>query len=60
LFGWSAGVCSPLVPEVTVAFSVGRWVISGAIELASELLDEPEFVTAWHTPPLTPSHDPLE
>jgi hypothetical protein len=58
--GWSAGACSPLVPEVMVAFSVDRCFISGAIAFASELLDEPEFVTAWHTPPDTPSHDPFE
>jgi hypothetical protein len=58
--GCSAGACSPLVPEVTVAFSVERCFISGAMVFASELVDEPEFVTAWQTPPDTPSHDPLE
>jgi hypothetical protein len=48
------------VPSVIVAFAVDFFCISGAMVFASELLDEPEFVTAWHTPPDTPSHDPLE
>jgi hypothetical protein len=66
--GWSwppAGACSscagvsPVVSEDTVAFAVDRAFISGAMVFASCPLDEPELVTAWHTPPDTPSHDPV-
>jgi hypothetical protein len=54
----SAGACSPVVPDVTVAFAVDRSATSGAITFASGPDEAPEFVTAWHTPPETPSHEP--
>jgi hypothetical protein len=47
-----------VVPDVTVAFAVERSATSGAITFASGPLEAPEFVTAWHTPPETPSHEP--
>jgi hypothetical protein len=56
---WSAGA-SPVVPEVTVAFSVERACTSGAMLFASGPEEAAEFVTAWHTPPETPSHEPSE
>jgi hypothetical protein len=56
----SGGACSPVVSEVTVAFVVDRACTSGAITFASGPLDAPELVTAWHTPPDTPSHDPSD
>jgi hypothetical protein len=54
----SAGAWSPVVPEVTVAFAVDRSATSGAITFASGPEEAPELVTAWHTPPATPSHEP--
>jgi hypothetical protein len=45
---------------VIVAFSVERCCISGAITLASGPVDEPEFVTATHSPPRTPLQEPME
>jgi hypothetical protein len=56
--GCSAGACPPVVSEVTVAFAVDRCATSGAMVFASCPVDEPELVTAWHTAPDTPSHDP--
>jgi hypothetical protein len=47
-----------VVPEVTVAFAVDRSATNGAIAFASGPLEAAEFVTAWQTPPDTPSHDP--
>jgi hypothetical protein len=58
--GCPAGGSSPVVPEVTVAFAVDRSATSGVITFASGPDEAPEFVTAWHTPPVTPSHDPSE
>jgi hypothetical protein len=58
--GCSAGACSPVVPEVTVAFAVERSATSGAITFASGPDEAPELVTAWHTPPETPSQEPSE
>jgi hypothetical protein len=58
--GCCAGACSPVVPEVTVALAVDRSATSGAITFASGPDEAPELVTAWHTPPETPSHDPSE
>jgi hypothetical protein len=49
-----------VVPEVTVAFAVDRSATSGAIAFASEPLEDAELVTAWHTPPDTPSQEPVE
>ena len=47
-----------MVSEATVAFAVERACISGAMVFASGPVEEPELVTAWHTPPDTPSHEP--
>jgi hypothetical protein len=58
--GCSAGACSPVVPEVTVAFAVDRSATSGAMLFASGPDEAAELVTAWHTPPDTPSHEPSE
>ncbi|GAA5129429.1 hypothetical protein GCM10023320_49890 [Pseudonocardia adelaidensis] len=61
--GCPSGTCSwasPVVPEATVAFAVERCSTSGAMLFASGPDDAAEFVTAWHTPPLTPSHEPSE
>lgn len=49
-----------MVPEVTVAFSVERACTSGAMLFASGPEEAAEFVTAWHTPPETPSQEPSE
>jgi hypothetical protein len=49
-----------VVPEVTVAFAVERSATKGAITFASGPDDAPELVTAWHTPPETPSQEPSE
>jgi hypothetical protein len=56
----SAGAWSPVVPEVTVAFSVDRACTSGAMLFASGADDAAELVIAWHTPPETPSQEPSE
>jgi hypothetical protein len=48
------------VSEVTVAFSVERSTTSGAMLFASGPDEAAELVTAWHTPPETPSHEPSE
>jgi len=70
--GWS-GVCSfctsagapPLAPSsavvslVVVAFDVDAARMIGLMLLASGPLEAPEFVTAWHVPPETPSHEPV-
>jgi hypothetical protein len=45
-------------PEDTVAFAVDRACTSGAIMFASGPVEAPELVTAWHTPPETPSQEP--
>jgi hypothetical protein len=55
---WSAGCSPPVVPSVTVAFAVERACTSGAMMLASGPEEAPEFVTAWQTPPVTPSQEP--
>jgi hypothetical protein len=60
-----AGACcpagaSPVVSEVTVAFAVERARTSGAITFASGPEEAPELVTAWHTPPDTPSQEPSD
>jgi hypothetical protein len=57
---WSLAGASPVVSEVTVAFAVDRACTSGAITLASGPVEAPELVTAWQTPPETPSHEPSE
>ncbi|WP_142107069.1 hypothetical protein [Pseudonocardia cypriaca] len=44
--GCSAGACSPVVPEVTVAFAVERSATSGTITFASGPDEAPELVTA--------------
>src|ERR687893_2144725 len=49
-----------MVPEVTVAFSVERACTSGAMLFASGPDEAAELVTAWHTPPETPSQEPSE
>jgi hypothetical protein len=49
-----------VVSVVTVAFAVERSATSGVMTLASGPEDAPEFVTAWQTPPLTPSQEPSE
>src|SRR5690606_39000396 len=58
----SAGACpcSPVVSEVTVAFAVDRACTSGRMMFAFGSLEEPELVTAWQSPPETPSHEPSE
>ncbi|MHA6620575.1 hypothetical protein [Pseudonocardia sp. DLS-67] len=45
---------------MTVAFAVDRSATSGAITFASEPDEAAELVTAWHTPPDTPSQEPVE
>jgi hypothetical protein len=47
-----------VVSEDTVAFSVERAATSGAMTFPFWPDAAPEFVTAWHTPPETPSHEP--
>ncbi|WP_346280171.1 hypothetical protein [Pseudonocardia sp.] len=47
-----------MVALLTVAFAVELALTSGAMLLASGPLEAPEFVTAWHTPPDTPAHEP--
>jgi hypothetical protein len=42
----------------TVALSVDFACISGTIRLAAGSVEAPELVTAWQTPPTTPSHEP--
>jgi hypothetical protein len=56
----SAGACpwSPVVSVDTVAFAVERACTSGRMTFAFGSLEAPELVTAWHTPPDTPSHEP--
>jgi hypothetical protein len=59
----SAGCCSspsaePTRRSLTVAFAVDRPCTSGVITFASGPEEAPELVTAWHTPPDTPSHEP--
>jgi hypothetical protein len=49
-----------VVSEVTVAFAVDRACTSGLMMFAFGSLEAPELVTAWHTPPDTPSHEPWE
>src|SRR5690606_14746425 len=49
---------SPVVSELTVALAVERWATSGVITFADGSDEAPEFVTARHTPPSTPSQDP--
>jgi hypothetical protein len=58
--GWSAGACSPepIVSLETVALSVERDCTSGAMLFAFGPEEAAEFVTAWHTPPVTPVHEP--
>jgi hypothetical protein len=64
--GWSgccspsAGACSwpPVVSEDTVAFAVDRACTSGEMMFAFGSVEAPELVTAWHTPPETPSQEP--
>src|SRR5690606_25543107 len=46
------------VSELTVALAVERWATSGVITFADGSDEAPEFVTARHTPPSTPSQDP--
>ncbi|WP_343959610.1 hypothetical protein [Pseudonocardia alaniniphila] len=48
----------PMLPSLTVAFAVERACTSGAMMLASGPEEAPEFVTAWQTPPATPSQVP--
>jgi len=55
---WSCAGASPVVSEVTVAFSVERACTSGAMTFEFGPDEAPEFVTAWHTPPETPSQEP--
>ncbi|NMH77849.1 hypothetical protein [Pseudonocardia xinjiangensis] len=61
--GASAGVracpSSPTVALLTVALDVEVARTSGRMLLASGPLEAPEFVTAWHRPPDTPSHEPV-
>ena len=68
--GWSGACCfcpssagappsSPVVPLLVVAFDVDAACMIGLMLLASGPLEAPEFVTAWHTPPDTPSHEPV-
>jgi hypothetical protein len=47
-----------MASELSVAFAVERSRISGAMLFASGPEDDAELVTAWHTPPDTPSHEP--
>jgi hypothetical protein len=47
-----------VVPELTEAFEVERACTSGAMTFASGPDDAPELVTAWQTPPDTPSQEP--
>jgi hypothetical protein len=49
-----------VVSEVTVAFAVDRACTSGLMMFASGPDEAPELVTAWHTPPDTPAHEPSE
>jgi hypothetical protein len=49
--GWS-------VSDVTVALSVEAARTSGAMLFASGAEEAAEFVTAWHSPPLTPVQEP--
>jgi hypothetical protein len=64
-----AGACcwagSPVSPSVgssvvvlTVAFDVLAAVMIGVMIDAFGSVEEPEFVTAWQTPPVTPEHEP--
>jgi hypothetical protein len=46
------------VDEVTVAFDVLAACMSGAMIDAFGSVEEPEFVTAWQTPPVTPVQEP--
>ncbi|MFD1524318.1 hypothetical protein ACFSJD_42990 [Pseudonocardia yunnanensis] len=48
----------PMLPSLTVAFAVERACTSGAMMFASGPDEAPEFVTAWQTPPATPSQVP--
>ncbi|WP_232665458.1 hypothetical protein [Pseudonocardia sp. TRM90224] len=52
------GCCSPVVSCETVAFAVDLACTTGAITFASGPVEAPEFVTAWHTPPVTPVQVP--
>jgi hypothetical protein len=56
--GWAPCGASPVVPELTVALAVERSATSGVITFADGSDEAPELVTAWHTPPVTPSHEP--
>jgi hypothetical protein len=47
-----------VVPDVTLALPVERSATSGVITFADGSDEAPELVTAWHTPPVTPSHEP--
>jgi hypothetical protein len=47
-----------VVPELTEAFEVERACTSAAMTFASGPDDAPELVTAWQTPPDTPSQEP--
>jgi hypothetical protein len=47
-----------VVPEDTVAFAVERACTSGAMVFASGPEEAALLVTAWHTPPETPSQEP--
>ncbi|GAA3102971.1 hypothetical protein GCM10010464_77900 [Pseudonocardia yunnanensis] len=47
-----------MVPELTEAFEVEGACTSGAMTFASGPDDAPELVTAWQTPPDTPSQEP--
>jgi hypothetical protein len=49
-----------VVSEVTVAFAVERACTNGRMMFASGPEEAPELVTAWHTPPDTPSQEPSE
>ena len=49
-----------MASEATVAFAVDRACTNGAMTFASGPDEAPELVTAWHTPPETPSHEPSE
>ncbi|OLT23620.1 hypothetical protein BJF78_32070 [Pseudonocardia sp. CNS-139] len=48
----------PTAFSVTVALAVERACTSGAMTFASGPEEAPEFVTAWQTPPATPSQVP--
>jgi hypothetical protein len=49
-----------VVSDDTVALAVDWAATSGAITFASGPDEAPELVTAWHTPPTTPAHEPSE